>query len=450
MGNCMGSSAEHARSCMGGGSPRPIRADLASASDTETAMLNPSPQKRDANVSSSSTSCACRCCCSCLCILVVILIGAYAHIIRMLTNIALDNMLHMNREQTHQYCNSGLAMENLTYKIWWPGCGEVSSSPDFQKCTSPCFDPKLLKRMNAFNKKNPGTRVSYPSRVHDKLETIQLEGWWLPAANGSKKTTPRIVVQHGFKANSNKFRTALAAYMLRTIGYDVLVNNFRDHCYSDDSDVDIYQWGQAYPYDLLGAWDYLTSDPDGLLGGSRPANKVGLMGFSKGAFTAINAFGLEGDVPAVWVDSPPFTPEVVFANGAQIEMDKMGIGFLGPLLIGPVWWIVTKNALSHGVDLNSNLPSKVLPQGPDKTRPIFWVGNEEDTTVPLYEGRSLMEFVEKYPEKYSIRGRWEATGACNGDDHCVTHLHHFDKYLHELDKFWSAALDVTEAEDVNV
>lgn len=36
----------------------------------------------------------------------------------------------------------------------------------------------------------------------------------------------------GFQSNSNEFRQQFIAFILRSLGYDVLLNNFRDHCYS--------------------------------------------------------------------------------------------------------------------------------------------------------------------------------------------------------------------------
>lgn len=409
------------------------------ASDAETANLISEGQKSGCSTASRIGIC----CCASLCVVLVLFGAVYGYLVHMLTNMAVDKMLVMNVSLTHQYCTSGFDMGNMTYNIWWPGCEVIGTDvKKLNDCAKPCFDADLLTRMNIFNTKNPGKQVSYSSRDRGGVETVKLTGWWLPAAaNGSKQPAPRIALQHGFTANSNKFRTMLAAYMLRTLGFDVLINNFRDHCYSEDSDIDIYQWGQSYPYDLLGAWDYLRMDPDGALGGTRAADQVGLMGFSKGGFTTVNAFGLEHKVPAAWVDGPPFTPEVVFANGAEIEMQKLGIGFLGPSLISTVWSNVRKIALEKGVDVDKNLPQKVLPTGPDVKRPIYWVGNKGDTTVPIREGIALMKLVQQYPAKYDL-SRWEASGTCNGVDHCVDHLQHFNKYMHELATFWSAVFGV--------
>merc|ERR1712176_266375 len=158
-----------------------------------------------------------------------------------------------------------MSMSDMTTKMWWPTC---DTPDDVDKCTDACFSVGLIKEMDAFSKENGGKLVTYKSRPGKDsdgkdIEVVQLKGWWLPAPDATKDT-PRIVVQHGFKGNSNKVRTQVAAYLLRKLGYSVLVNNLRDHCYSDDSSHGLIGWGHAYPLDTLGAWDYLKDGSDGL------------------------------------------------------------------------------------------------------------------------------------------------------------------------------------------
>merc|ERR1739848_773185 len=74
------------------------------------------------------------------------------------------------------------------------------------------------------------------------------------------------------------------------MGFSVLLNNIRGVGYSENTTAGITTWGYAYHFDLLGAWDYLKQDPDSILGGQLPASKVGIMGFSMGAFITLNAF----------------------------------------------------------------------------------------------------------------------------------------------------------------
>lgn len=174
-------------------------------------------------------------------------------------------------------------------------------------------------------------------------------------------------------------------------------------------------WGDdRYVGDLLGAWDFAKNDPDGVLGGSLPANKVGLMGFSLGAFTTANAFGKDGEVPAAWIDGAPFRPDSVFAFGARQVMENMGIGFLAGLFLDGVW--------------------------SDTRRPTYLVANTDDTTIPNAGPDSdfaeLLATFEAYPSKYDVMGTFVTSGECKGINHCVDHLRAFDEYYSRLCNFW--------------
>eukprot|EP00932_Pfiesteria_piscicida_P020398 SRR837773.7200.p1 GENE.SRR837773.7200~~SRR837773.7200.p1 ORF type:complete len:427 (+),score=168.60 SRR837773.7200:103-1281(+) len=341
-------------------------------------------------------------------LLLVVLAGAWFGIKSYLNDTAKNQMLHINAADANWAV--GLNMEELVTKSWWPGCGYVESASDIKaECAEPCYDPKILLDMAEYNKNNPGKVVYYSSRPHEqgahKFETVKLGGWWLPAAGTSKEPRPRIVVQHGFKENSNYFRPVLLAYMLRKLGFDVLLNNFRDHGMSSNSSIRYYRWGGAYPMDVLGAWDYAREDPDGIMGGKLPTSRVGIAGFSKGAFITVQAFGIESEVPGVWVDGPPFEPKTVFSHGATLLLESLKLGFLAPLLLDSAWESVEDEALAKGVDLNYHKTVDTLRRGPKAKRPIFVVANEKDSTVPAAEHDKLMDLLGRLPGQVRREGQ---------------------------------------------
>lgn len=308
-----------------------------------------------------------------------------------------------------------------------------------------CVKKSTMEDMDAFNTKNGGKRVSYNSRAgKDKdgkdIEVVKLTGWWLPAPDATAET-PRIVVQHGFTSNSNKFRTQFVAYLLRKLGYSVLVNNLRDHCYSEDSKARVIGWGHAYPLDLLGAWDYLKDHA------AEPidASKVGLLGFSMGGFTTNNAFGLEPKVPAAWIDGAPITPRAGFEVGFKGALGKAD--FVHGHIINEVWEDVEKAALKKGVDLNEHLPEKQLPNGPDTKRKVFVTANKQDNTVPYSSGEALVKLLKKYPKKYDLVEFWTLDGKCNGETHCIDFLSHTEEYSEKLGKFWAGVFGDAPAAD---
>mmetsp|Transcript_27586 Transcript_27586/g.78713 ORF Transcript_27586/g.78713 Transcript_27586/m.78713 type:complete len:435 (+) Transcript_27586:68-1372(+) len=381
-------------------------------------------------------------CAACTCSYILLALPwTYYILLRVVTDASIKSFVMVQDELVQQFCHVGLTIENITYNTWWPGCGHDFPS---QTCTEPCYDIGLLEDMDAFNKNNPGKRVTFQSRPgagHDgsPIGVVELEGWWLPAPN--EPAAPRIVLQHGFTENSNKAFQQLAAYTLRSIGFSVLVPNFRDHCYSSNTSEDVVQWSNAYPLDLLGAWDYAVSDPGGLLGGPREPGQVGLQGFSMGAFVTAIALGLEGRAPAAWVDSGPWTTEVAFAQNFRTTAEEVGLGFMSGLLLPRVWEGVSKAALERGVDYYWQLPQQTLPLGPDTRRPIYAHANVDDATVPFSEHVRLMDFLAQYPQKYAV-GNWVSSGFCHGSAHHREILSKHEEYKDRLCTFWTEAFDL--------
>lgn len=336
-------------------------------------------------------------------------------------------------------------MANLPSHSWWPGCGDVRDIGDFEGCAEPCFSAGLIQRMQEFNTKYPGKLVTYESRANPFLKTVKLTGWWLPAPEKERKgnTTvempSRVVVQHSIGENSNTFRTQLTAYMLRSLGFSVLLNNLRDHCYSEDSSTHLIGWGHSYPFDVLGAWDYARTDPDGQLGGNLHAGKVGIMGFSLGAYVTAIAFGLEKEVPAAWLDSSPFRPKSTF-----MERESMGLGPLAGPILNQAWSNLQSRAEDRGVYFNQHLPEEVLPTGPDTARHVGWVHNKEDGFVSYEDGEGLLRLLESLPQKYQLT-KFATDGDCNGEAHAIDNLRLFNEYAARLCSFWTEALGVASS-----
>jgi hypothetical protein len=84
--------------------------------------------------------------------------------------------------------------------------------------------------------------------------------------------------------------------MLARNGFSVLMMDMRDQGDSDMEDGRL-GWGSEEYLDVLGAWDWLQS-AQGL-----QASRIGLMGESLGASSAIIAMGEEQAIAATWADS---------------------------------------------------------------------------------------------------------------------------------------------------
>lgn len=179
----------------------------------------------------------------------------------------------------------------------------------------------------------------------------------------------------------------------------------------------------------------------------RHESKVGILGFSMGGFTTANAFGLEGKVPAAWIDGAPFTPKSGFEIGftkAMMELSKGALSkeWIKKHVTDHVWADVEKEAAKQMCDLNEHLPEKEMPNGPDKKRPVFVTANKQDETVPYSSSVSLTELLKKYPKKYDLKEFWSLDGACvkGGHEfnsaHCVDFLTHTKDYNDKLCAFW--------------
>jgi dipeptidyl aminopeptidase/acylaminoacyl peptidase len=139
----------------------------------------------------------------------------------------------------------------------------------------------------------PGYReVSFPSR--DAREPrLTIRAWWVPAEQAG---APAVIVVHGRNSCRHDPVVLLPAGMLARNGFSVLMMDMRDQGDSDIEDGRL-GWGSEEYLDILGAWDWLQS-AQGL-----QASRIGLMGESLGASSAIIAMGEERAIAATWADS---------------------------------------------------------------------------------------------------------------------------------------------------
>lgn len=384
------------------------------------------------------TCCGCLCCWSCL-FLLFLFIGLPA-IVGYITTQRHNKWAESfyadcpGYPETTTLCTSGklLTPTIATRYLTWGGCkAGYKTDAQLQQCSTPCLTPSTIRTVDDFNMNHQSTLVSFSSRAHPTAPTVTLKAWWLPSG---KANAPRIVLQHGNNANANSRYPFFAAYLLRSMGFDVLIPNLRNHGLSDTSVPYKTTWVYEYPYDLLGAWDFAVKDPNNLIGGATTADKVGIMGFSMGGMIVNSAFGIEPQVPAAWSDGAVY--DLGLETGFQLH------GYLGRALgdlIGhmSLWWMHKWT----GVDVLAYEPSKVLPTGPDTQRPVAVVTSIEDDFVPYAQTEMYLNLFRSYPTKYSLTSIHPAT-ACNGNGHCSFELILTNSYRENLCKFWTAAFSL--------
>mmetsp|Transcript_145476 Transcript_145476/g.405458 ORF Transcript_145476/g.405458 Transcript_145476/m.405458 type:complete len:454 (+) Transcript_145476:103-1464(+) len=319
---------------------------------------------------------------------------------------------------------------NVSEYEWWPGCdGPVD---DFTNCGAACCDCNLVEAFRAYNSQINFTAIQFRSRRggHGQ-EGVSLRAWWLPA-EGDFGTAPVVVLQHGVSGSINDMHVQLAAFLIRSVGFSVLLPSLRGHdplkCSQGQSSG---TWGlEDYPLDTLGAWDYVVSDPAGLLGGRRPPRSVGLMGLSLGGFVAATAFGLERRVPALWMDGAPWDPLDLLATCNN--RGALAASFRRPAcaLVG----------LSAGLGSRRNTPWRTLPSGPASNRPVMVMHGQGDIVAPKSSAERYIELFTQQRGQYKVSARFDLDGVCQEQSHNMLPWLHPMAYRSALCDFWSSAL----------
>lgn len=221
--------------------------------------------------------------------------------------------------------------------------------------------------------------IHFPSRI----DHLQIKGWLIPADSGTNKL---VIIAHGYKDNRSNIRPVLPlADTLSRAGISVILFDFRAEGESPGKVVSV---GEYEVRDLLGAVDYARA---------HHYMKIGVIGYSMGASTAILAAAKDTLITAVVADSPfanlhrylsshmphwtnlpnfPFTPEILW------EMD-----------------------IFNGLNVNKVAPDKVLKTW--KPRPLLLIAGTADRTIPMSNSRLLYNEVKSEPNVYL----WIVNGA---------------------------------------
>mmetsp|Transcript_92740 Transcript_92740/g.198806 ORF Transcript_92740/g.198806 Transcript_92740/m.198806 type:complete len:430 (-) Transcript_92740:122-1411(-) len=413
--------------------------------DTTGVQVETDPESAQKGAPESKCKCCQKCCpttkkgrliccgavCSCLAIfllVIIIAVGAFA-----------GPQISTLPNDTRADCTNSSNPGNTMRTTWLPGCSEgPKTDAQLDACGGSCFNSAFVSQIESFHTQIGWTLVSFPSRQGSEgQETVTIKAWYLPPAPGFSELgspAPRVVVQHGTNQNQNKFESQVASFLLSSAGFGVLLLSLRDHDYSGDTEDQAFSWGWAYPYDLLAAWDYAKADPDGLLGGALPSDKVGVMGFSMGGFVAVTSFGVEHQVPGVWADAAVFSVKDILHH----ELSKI-LGFLSFLFIDMAWAFA-----NHAAELHFMWPGKSLAGGPNTKRKLYVVQNTADTTVPESQAEALIDLIAEYPEQYTLVGTWFTSATCNGDTHRILHLQFPTEYRKRLCLFWSDVFKVSQ------
>jgi dipeptidyl aminopeptidase/acylaminoacyl peptidase len=209
--------------------------------------------------------------------------------------------------------------------------------------------------------------VRFPSRQ----EEIEIDGWYVEASPGA----PAVIIVHGFGGCKKDHTVLTPAGMLWHAGFNVLMIDVRDVGDSTKEDGRSAFGNEEY-LDVLGAWDWLVR-ARGI-----PPDRIGLMGNSLGAGTALIAFGEEPQVAAVFVDSP-------FDNFLQVLEEESQRLYLSSFLIPG--GILAARVISSN-NLLAHQPADAIYQA--RERPIFILHGTDDQRIGVHHAFQLQKKAE--------------------------------------------------------
>jgi pimeloyl-ACP methyl ester carboxylesterase len=226
--------------------------------------------------------------------------------------------------------------------------------------------------IGAANRMSGYEDVRFPSR-DPAMAAGRLAGWWIPADD---RRAPAVVLVHGIQSCRREANVLVPAAMLHRAGFSVLLMDLRDHGDSDGDDGRFAAGSEEY-LDVLGAWDWVRSH-------GVPAGRIGLLGVSFGAVTAIIAGGQEPGVAAVWADSAaPHTAEAIGLFVTSQLRDPTGLTKL--LVPGALLWA----RIVAGDDLVRFEPIEQLDTY--RGRAVAFVHGELDAVLPARFADELRE-----------------------------------------------------------
>jgi dipeptidyl aminopeptidase/acylaminoacyl peptidase len=249
--------------------------------------------------------------------------------------------------------------------------------------------------------------VWFPARDHP----LELHGWWLPGPAGFEG--PAVIAVHGLGSCIRDREVLLPAGMLSRLGYSVLLLDLRDHGESDVEDGRMAGGTEEYR-DVLAAVDWLISR------GVQP-DRIGALGASMGAATAIVAGGQDERIAAVWADTS-------YGDlGTRIAEELEARGF--PRLFAPAAVIVAEVVAGDDYAAHTML-DEIARFG---RRPVFITHGQRDRTTVVSHAHELIASARSADVPVQI---WIVEDA----GHVEAMFRHPDEYERRLEAFFGASL----------
>ena len=195
------------------------------------------------------------------------------------------------------------------------------------------------------------------------VDHIPLRGWYIDSPGD------KVILQlHGRNGTRDAGSGLAVAQMFVQNNYDVLMFDFRGH---GESGGERYSIGLLEVRDVAGALNYLKT---------RGVQDVGVIGFSMGAATTLNA---APDLPAM---------RAVVADSAFADINLLLDEQLPQETGLPAWvnpGVLLMGKLLYGIDLAANRPVSAIARLTD--RPVFLIHGTKDDLVPVHHAELLAQ-----------------------------------------------------------
>ncbi len=246
---------------------------------------------------------------------------------------------------------------------------------------------------------------------------LRLSGWYIDSVAESVgegvEDAPHLIFVHGLNSvRSGDNALELAARLVQS-GYSILMFDLRGHGSSEDNQV---SGGYYERRDVWGAYDYLVERRGAVEG------KVGLLGFSMGAATAILAAAEEPGIRAVAADSPYAAASELIAQEAARKSPVPS--WLMPVFL-PTVKLMAKGI--YGIDVGVLTPVKAVTQ---LDYPVLIIHGLKDERVPASHG----ERVAAAGSEGTVLWLVDAEG------HLDSYKTYPDEYFQRVDAYFRASL----------
>jgi uncharacterized protein len=249
--------------------------------------------------------------------------------------------------------------------------GDRSNTPEAYRTRNPAF-----QSIADANTMPAPQEIRFPSR-DPQIPDVELAGWWIPAARAD---APAVILVHGIQSCRREANVLVPAGMLHRAGFSVLLMDIRDHGDSGGDDGRFAGGSEEY-LDVLGAFDWVVAQ-------GVAEERVGILGVSFGAISALVAGGQEPSVHAVWADSAASRLDEGMGN---FVVDQLGdpTGLSRVVVPGAVLWA----RILAGDDLTRYDPVDEVARYAG--RAVAFVHGAEDRVLPASMSAELQAAAER-------------------------------------------------------